>query len=54
MAILSSGDELVGVGTHPKIGQLINSNSVLRNALEQTGAEVIDLGIIEIGGAYLL
>jgi len=48
VAILSSGDELVEVGTSPKIGQLINSNSVfLRHALEQTGAEVIDLGIIE-------
>ena len=48
VAILSSGDELVEVGTPPKIGQLINSNSVfLRHALKQTGAEVIYLGIIE-------
>ena len=28
IAILSSGDELVEVGTIPKAGQLINSNSV--------------------------
>ena len=48
VGILSSGDELVAVGTRPEIGQLTNSNSVfLRHALEQTGAEVIDLGIIE-------
>jgi len=47
VAILSSGDELVEVGRTPETGQLVNSNSVfLRHALQQTGAEIIDLGII--------
>ena len=47
IAILSSGDELVEVGTIPKAGQLINSNSVfLAEALANAGAKVVDLGII--------
>lgn len=47
IAILSSGDELVDVGTIPKAGQLINSNSIfLAQALTRAGAKVIDLGIL--------
>ncbi len=47
VAIFSTGDELVNPGKVPKNGQIFDSNRfVLWAQLEQIGAEIIDLGIV--------
>lgn len=46
VALLSTGDELVEIGTKPGPGQIVASNALmLKTMLEKAGAEVIDLGI---------
>tara|TARA_A100001015_G_scaffold318767_1_gene439629 strand:+ start:2410 stop:3633 length:1224 start_codon:yes stop_codon:yes gene_type:complete len=53
VGILSSGDELVRPGEHPRVGQLVNSNSLfLQQLVKITGGDPVDLGIIrDIPGA---
>ncbi|QXE88654.1 molybdopterin molybdotransferase MoeA [Geomonas nitrogeniifigens] len=46
VAILSTGDELVEVGTEPKESQIVNSNTLaLATAIKLCGAEPVILGI---------
>jgi molybdopterin molybdotransferase len=46
VALLSTGDELVEVGTVPGPGQIVDSNRwALRAALEEAGAEITLLGL---------
>ncbi len=47
VAIISTGDELVPPGQHPKDGQIISSNDVfLAHYLKHLGADIQDIGII--------
>lgn len=48
VAIFSTGDELLEPGDEPQPGKIYNSNRYTLNALlENTGCEVIDLGVVE-------
>ena len=47
VAIVNSGDELVGIGVPPAAGQLVNSNGAMLAAMITAfGGEAIDLGIL--------
>ena len=47
VAILSSGDELVGIGETPRRGQIVSTNAMLLGAqIREAGGEPIDLGVV--------
>lgn len=55
VAILSSGDEIVPIGTTPSPAQVINSNGLmLAVQIIAAGGEVIDLGIVQDDATQIL
>jgi molybdopterin molybdotransferase len=47
VAFFSTGDELVSIGTQPKVGQIFDSNRYTIHAmLTRMGCEVLDMGVV--------
>ena len=54
VAFFSTGDELVSVGTQPKVGQIFDSNRyTLHGMLTRMGCEVLDMGVVRDDPALL-
>jgi len=54
VAFFSTGDELVSVGTQPKVGQIFDSNRyTLHGMLTRLGCEVLDMGVVRDDPALL-